>query len=208
MMTVRFISAASAALLLLAVGWYFARPPAKEARGTVLVAKRKVPAFTHLKGDLEDWFDACEVPASNVPKGAVTNLVALRYTRVAREVPEGALIKLADLYDGEGSLVGNGLPPGARAIDARVRSGSLDEGIVPGVRVDVLGTFVEGKEPRTVFLARDILVGAITQAPPRADEGVQEVGIVTLIVIPETAQRIVLGEAIGNLRIRRAQEPR
>jgi pilus assembly protein CpaB len=95
------------------------------------------------------------------------------------------------------------IPKGMRAVTIKANEIVGVAGFVmPGDRVDVLGTFKEvSKSNITTLILQDVLVLAAAQSMEKQDEKARIVSSVTLAVTPRDAQKVILAEETGLLRL-------
>lgn len=144
-------------------------------------------------------------PASYVPSEALTDPQTV-VGRVARE----------DLVPGEVLLGGLLYPPGQSAVTTvlpvpdgkRAVTVAVDEVVgvagfvMPGSRVDVIGTMDVNDQPITRVLLQDIQVLAIAQDARRsADPKAKVVSSATLAVTPKQAEVLILAADRGKIRL-------
>ena len=164
---------------------------------SVLVAKRKIAAFTFVK-DVKAYFEIQEKPRIDVPKNALLHLDDKDLEdgfRVSRTIAEGGYLTRDDLINKELGDLAEKLPPGMRAITTRVSADSLVGGFVlPGSKVDVLWTYrSKTGQAGTRTILQNVLVVAIN------DNGHPH--SVKLAVKPEDAQLLSLAAANGEIRL-------
>jgi pilus assembly protein CpaB len=177
--------------------------PAPEARGLaqVAVAARDLEMGAVLQASdvaLLDW------PADMLPIGyapATADLVG-RGLMVSVRANEPILdSKLADRAAGGGLPIL--IPDGMRAVSVRVDEVIQVAGFVmPGTRVDVLVTLQVGGPAQTRTILQNIQALAAGQTIARDTEGKpQTVGVITLLVTPEQAERLTLGASEGRIQL-------
>jgi pilus assembly protein CpaB len=179
-----------------------ARPtPEIRERAQVAVAARDLEMGAVLQASdvaLLDW------PADKLPIGYAATAADLvgRGLMVSVRANEPILgSKLADREAGGGLPIL--IPDGMRAVSVRVDEVIQVAGFVmPGTRVDVLVTLnVEGPaQTRTIL--QNIQALAAGQTIARDTEGKpQTVGVITLLVTPEQAERLTLGASEGRIQL-------
>jgi pilus assembly protein CpaB len=174
----------------------------QENRVRVLVAKKRINAWTLLSDKPDVHFIFKEIPESAVPKKALREFADLKDKRVNKPINEEAFVTSDDLGSKEHDGLAMQLPPGYRALAIRVTPESLAGGfVIPGSRVDVIATLREGRT-RTRTIMQNMLVLAIDMASNRNPDSTAMLGsTATLAVRPEEAQRLHLASALGDLRL-------
>jgi pilus assembly protein CpaB len=175
--------------------------PVATERAQVAVAARDLEMGAVLQASditLLDW------PTDMLPGGyaATTADLVGRGLMVSVRANEPILgSKLADREAGGGLPIL--IPDGMRAVSVRVDEVIQVAGFVmPGTRVDVLVTLnVEGPaQTRTIL--QNIQALAAGQTIARDTEGKpQTVGVITLLVTPEQAERLTLGASEGRIQL-------
>jgi len=209
---VMIVAVATAGIAALGVSQAIKRMPAREAdmqTVPVVVATRAIPMGTRLVADdlkVVAWPAASQVPGafSNVPAVVDRGVVApigvnepVTATRVAGPEAGAGLPPI--------------IPPGMRAISVRVNEVIGVAGFVlPGTRVDVLvavkddGDAGNKQEPmaRTVVSNLQVLTAGTRYDQAEAKNGeAQRSTVVTLAVLPEDGERIVLASNEGQLSL-------
>jgi pilus assembly protein CpaB len=177
--------------------------PTPEARvsSQVAVAARDLEMGAVLQASdvaLLDW------PADVLPigyAGTTADLVGRGLT-VSMRANEPILgSKLADREAGGGLPIL--IPDGMRAVSVRVDEVIQVAGFVmPGTRVDVLVTLTAEGPAQTRTILQNIQALAAGQTIARDTEGKpQTVGVITLLVTPEQAERLTLGASEGRIQL-------
>jgi pilus assembly protein CpaB len=199
----------TALLIALAVSGLFtfwlSRRVAKGARVTVPPKQRYVAASVALEAgeflkpaslQLVDW------PASSPLAGGFTKIDDVAGRIVLYPLPKGEPIlerQLAAVGSG-GGLTAN-IPSGMRAISVRSDEVVGVAGfLLPGAHVDVLMTFHSAlaPEPQTLTVLQDVVVLAVgQQTHPQPDGKPISVNVVTLLLKPEDAEKVVLATSLG-----------
>lgn len=192
----------------------------------IVVAARDVPARTVLT---EDMLTFASVPVDTVHPQAVTDVQpvvgkVLQYPLVAGE----PLLqpKLADVQESLG--LSSQVPEGTRAISVEVNDIRGSAGLInPGDKVDVYAAFEQSRVGLNMGLLvlQDVTVIAVAQelTPPDPNASTEEgadptatdsrgndrTRTVTLAVGPEQAERLVMADVLGTLRLglRNAEDP-
>lgn len=184
----------------------------------IVVAARDIPARTVLT---EDMLTFASVPMDNVHPQAVTDIQpvvgkVLQYPLVAGE----PLLqpKLAEVQDSLG--LESQVPAGTRAISVEVNDIRGSAGLInPGDKVDVYAAFEASRtgENMGFLVLQDVTVIAVAQeltppdpnsvpedgADPSATDskGNDRTRTVTLAVQPDQAERLVMSDILGTLRL-------
>src|SRR3984957_17676444 len=119
-------------------------------------------------------------------------------------LPQGALILERQLAAaGAGAGLTAKIPSGMRAISVRSDEVVGVAGfLLPGTHVDVLMTYhsVSAPEPQTLTALQDVVVlAAGQQIQPQADGKPISVNVVTLLLKPEDAEKLVLATSLGGI---------
>ncbi len=147
---------------------------------------------------LTDW------PAATPLEGGFTRMEDLTGRVVLYPLPKGQPIlerQLAALGAGAGLTAK--IPSGMRAISVRSDEVVGVAGfLLPGTHVDVLMTYHAAAvpEPRTLTVLQDVIVlAAGQQIQPQADGKPISVNVVTLLLKPEDAEKLVLATSLGSI---------
>jgi pilus assembly protein CpaB len=172
----------------------------------VVVAARDVPRYTTITADMLKTLD---FPKGLVPPGALTKV-----EDAVDRVTFGPLVKDEPVLDGKLAARGKGrgraaiIPKGMRGFTIPARNIAADDVdfILPGNKVDVLLTVSgQGDTTRTVTLLQGVEVLAIDQRveAPAENKLLYYHGprSVTLLVTPDQAARLDLGQNKGVLRL-------
>lgn len=167
---------------------------------TVVIAKKKVPAFTTIKNP-EEFFEVQQVTDGPDRAKAIRSLDDLRGKRLKRAIGDGATVRTDDLASKEDQIIE--IPKGQRAIAIKVNPESLAGGfILPGMRVDILCTIRRGDEPTSLILLQNMLVMAIDTTFQRNESSATQLGqTCTLAATPEECERLALAAQMGELRL-------
>jgi pilus assembly protein CpaB len=119
-------------------------------------------------------------------------------------LPEGEPILERQLAAaGSGAGLTAKIPPGMRAISVRSDEVVGVAGfLLPGTHVDVLMTYhsATAPEPQTLTVLQDVVVlAAGQQIQPHADGKPISVNVVTLLLKPEDAKKLVLATSLGGI---------
>jgi pilus assembly protein CpaB len=119
-------------------------------------------------------------------------------------LPKGELILERQLAAaGSGAGLTAKIPPGMRAISVRSDEVVGVAGfLLPGTHVDVLMTYhsMTAPEPQTLTALQDVVVlAAGQQIQPQADGKPISVNVVTLLLKPEDAEKLVLATSLGGI---------
>lgn len=173
----------------------------------VVVAAQQIPVGTLLQAkDLRTvaW------PARNPVPGAVSDASKLVGRGVIEPISENEPVTLTKVAD---PSAGGGLPPiipaGMRAISVRVNEVIGVAGfVVPGTRVDVVVTVdkdQENRNPETRTVVSNVQVltagSRFDQEKAKKDGKPIQTSVVTLMVLPEDAEKIALAQNEGKLTL-------
>lgn len=184
----------------------------------IVVAARDIPARTVLT---EDMLTFASVPVDNVHPQAVTDIQpvvgkVLQYPLVAGE----PLLqpKLAEVQESLG--LSSQVPSGTRAISVEVNDIRGSAGLInPGDKVDVYAAFEQSRVGLNmgVLVLQDVTVIAVAQelTPPDPNavpadgtdpsatdsQGNDRTRTVTLAVQPDQAEKLVMADVLGTLRL-------
>jgi Flp pilus assembly protein CpaB len=168
-------------------------------RVTVLVAKKRINAWTLLSDQPGVHFVYKELPEVEVPRKALREIADLKDKRVNKPINEEAFVTSDDL--GNKVLdVAIELPPGTRPVTVGFTflGGG---GPIPGGRVNVVWTTWPKEEGLSQTILRNVLILAI-------DMGLRKEGLrsdinclLTLAVRPEDANRLALAALLGELDV-------
>jgi pilus assembly protein CpaB len=175
-----------------------ARP---DRRAQVVVATRPLAVGALLQ---EEDLGVIEWPAEAVPEGYITvtsDAVGRGLISAVRANEPILSTELAEKGSGAGLPII--IPEGERALSIRVDEVIAVAGfVVPGTRVDVLLTLEQGGEPRTQVILQNMTVLAAGQVVQRDEEGnPMSVGVVTLKVTPEEAEKLTLAAQQGRIQL-------
>lgn len=152
-----------------------------------------------------------EVAPESAPADAIHSLEEVQNCIAARPLPAGTSLQNKDVLDVEDLGLAAEIPPGRRAITVEVdRVANVGGVLKPGRFVDVIATFDspvagEGKIAKTVI--QRIKVLAVYRRRAAKVEGEATGGeepdamLVTLAVTPSEANRLVLADVSGKLRL-------
>lgn len=212
----RTLLVVGASLLLAAVASFalyraIQRIPVRQvevASTKVVVAAQQIPVGTVLQpADLRvvAW------PARNPVPGAVEDPAKLVGHGVIEPISQNEPVTLTKVAD---PAAGGGLPPmipaGMRAISVRVNEVIGVAGfVVPGTRVDVVVTVDNNQDARTGPMTRTVVsnVQVLTAGSRFDQEKAKQEGkpiqttVVTLMVLPDDAEKIALAQNEGKLTL-------
>ena len=193
---------------------YFAKWGGAKA---VLVATRDIPERTMVD---ESMVKVEDVPASFTQPGVYTRVEEAKGKMTGGVFVRGEQIVGSKIVNSEAELgLAVFIPEGKKAVSVAVTDVTGVGGLlVPGNRVDVLGTFSTGNESVTTTLLSDVKVLAVNrslssvrgnQVADRSGRlaenviGTQEEKMqhVTLAVAIEEAQRLVLAQEVGTVTL-------
>lgn len=168
----------------------------------VVVAKKQIPAYTAIT---QDMVYQKEVAESSVEPGAAS-LEEVIGSITKQEIVQGRQVVRSMLFDKrEAAGLAFSIPAGKRAVTIRVNEVIGVGGFVkPGDRVDILGTFKSdvSSVDMTTTVLRNIEVLAVAQEMDEKDRNKARVAAsVTLAVTPAEAEKLVLAEELGSLRL-------
>ena len=179
------------------------------AQGTSKVAVATVP-LSYGVDITPDKVRFVDYPNSSIPPGAFRTMAQLapqgkrRVALMPISINEPILASKISV-EGQGASIASLLPDGMRAATVRVNAVSGVAGFVqPNDSVDVLITRkgIEGQSGQvTDVLLQNVRVIAIDQRARNADGSPKVARTATLEVTPIDAQKLVLGEALGNLSL-------
>jgi pilus assembly protein CpaB len=182
-------------------------PGTRPDTAAVLVAAADVPPFAILTADLiktQDW------PKDMIPAGALTKIEDALDRPVLNPMVKGETLldsKLAPRGSSRGMAAK--VPKGRRAFT--IHTPNVEAGvagfILPGNKVDVLLTLENQNDQdpnssRTGILLQNVEILAIEQrvvAPAESKVDPKELKSVTLLVTPQEAARLTLGQSKGKL---------
>jgi pilus assembly protein CpaB len=172
----------------------------------VVVAAQNIPVGTLLE---ERHLRTTAWPTGSAVAGSVANPKELVGRGVISPIGTNEPVTLTKVA---GSEAGGGLPPiiptGMRAISVKVNEVIGVAGfVVPGTRVDVVVTVARAKagddEPmtRTVVSNVQVLTAGTKFEQERKDTKPVQTSVVTLMVLPEDAERVALAQNEGKLNL-------
>ncbi|NIP80925.1 MAG: Flp pilus assembly protein CpaB [Gemmatimonadetes bacterium] len=175
-----------------------ARP---DRRAQVVVATRALPVGALLKEEdvrVIDW------PAESVPENYVTvtsDVIGRGLISAVRTNEPILTTELAEKGSGAGLPII--IPEGKRALSIRVDEVIAVAGfVIPHTRVDVLLTLEQNDQPRTQVILQNMTVLAAGQVVQRDEEGnPMNVGVVTLLVTPQEAEKLTLAAQQGRIQL-------
>jgi len=143
-----------------------------------------------------------EWPISSPITGGFTKIEEVAGRIVLYPLPKGEPILERQLAAaGAGAGLTADIPPGMRAISVRSDEVVGVAGfLLPGAHVDVLMTFHSAlaPEPQTLTVLQDVVVLAVgQQTHPQPDGKPISVNVVTLLLKPEDAEKVVLATSLG-----------
>jgi pilus assembly protein CpaB len=179
----------------------------REETVAVLVAAKDIDRLTTITADM---LTTRPFPKSMVPKEALTNLDDVVGRRAKFKCQQNEMLLNSQLAE-KGSGRAWDTPDGMRAFTIKTNkiAGAVTGFVLPGDRVDVLLTVTteisKGKEGTlTVTLLTDIEVVAadyVTEPLQDKKAKIEDLKTVTLLVTPEQASKLALGENKGHLHL-------
>lgn len=172
-----------------------------DRKAEVVVATRPLPVGTLLA---EEDLRIIEWPAESVPQGYVTVRTDAVGRGLMSAVRTNEPILASELAEkGSGAGLPIIIPEGKRALSIRVDEIIAVAGfVIPGTRVDVLLTIEQNGDARTQVILQNMTVLAAGQTVQRDDEGnPMNVGVVTLLVTPNEAEKLTLAAQKGRLQL-------
>jgi pilus assembly protein CpaB len=170
----------------------------------LLVAAVDVPRFATLGADhLKTW----DCPKELAPPGALTNKEEVIGRVALTQLMKGEVLLESKLAPkGVGRGMAPGITKGKRAftIQTPTVASNVAGFILPGNKVDVLLTANVGGLDITVTLVQDVEILAVDQrvdAPAENKVDVNQLRSVTLLVTPDDAARLDLGQNKGILHL-------
>lgn len=172
----------------------------------IMLASRLISPGTQLSPDMvqmKAW------PTESIPEGSFSSLekakgrVSAVLIRPGQPIVEGLLAP-------EGSLAGLGaiVPPGYRAVTVKVDDVVGVAGFIsPGDRVDVLvtldqpGESREGPGARVILQNVQVLAAGQEVESGKKDARSKNVGVMTLLVTPDGAEKLALASARGRIQL-------
>lgn len=187
--------------------FWLSRRMARAARADVPKKQRYVAASKPLDAgellkpgslQLVNW------PAATPLLGGFSKIEDLAGRIVLYPLPKGEPILERQLAAaGSGAGLTAKIPSGMRAISVRSDDVVGVAGfLLPGTHVDVLMTYhsVTAPEPQTLTVLEDVVVlAAGQQIQPQADGKPISVNVVTLLLKPEDAEKLVLATSLGGI---------
>lgn len=193
---------------------YFAKWGGAKA---VLVAARDIPERTMID---ESMVTVEDVPASFTQPGVYTRVEEAKGRMTGGAFAKGEQIVGSKIVNSEAELgLAVFIPEGKKAVSVAITDVTGVGGLlVPGNRVDVLGTFSVGNESVTTTLLSDVKVLAVNRSLSSARGGQaasrpggiaenmvggqeEKMQHVTLAVAIEEAQRLVLAQEVGTVTL-------
>jgi pilus assembly protein CpaB len=171
----------------------------------VVVAKNDLPLGTELDQDdvkVVDW------PAGSVPQGAISNPEEVVGRGLVMPMIQNEPIlpmKLASKEAGAG--LPPVIPPGLRAMSVRVNDVIGVAGyVLPGTRVDVIGTVNPGEKPTEVTSKVILTDVQVLASGTKIEQDVENnkpvaVSVVTLLVTPAESERLTLASGEGKIQL-------
>jgi pilus assembly protein CpaB len=145
-------------------------------------------------------------PKSAVPDGAYTNFETFStdtpMRALARIFPGEPIMSAKLSSPGERVTIVQRLTPGYRAAAISVDAATAVGGFVaPGDRVDILMTLGGGSELRAVTVLQNVRVIGIDQSSEEEQGAPKVVRTITVEVLPDDVQRIILAQTAGQLSL-------
>ena len=208
------VLAVSAAALAFFIQFFYLRAFEQKLVGEyemvpVLVAKKDLPAHTIL----DDSMVRVEpIPKKWVAKSAITDIDAMFGQMTATPIQTGEQVTQTRLITIAQAGLARTVPPGRRAVSVSVsRVTGVSGQIRPGNYVDVVGTFDFGdmthKELKTITLFQNVEVLSVgdelmvDEGDGDGKRGGETYRDVSVAVLPDEAQRLVMAQAIGMLTL-------
>jgi len=187
--------------------FWLSRRVAKAARVNVPQKQRYVAAGKALDaGELlkPGSLELVEWGAPAPLTGGFTKIEDVAGRIVLYPLPKGeAILERQLAAAGAGAGITAKIPSGMRAISVRSDEVVGVAGfLLPGTHVDVLMTYhsVSAPEPQTLTALQDVVVlAAGQQIQPQADGKPISVNVVTLLLKPEDAEKLVLATSLGGI---------
>jgi Flp pilus assembly protein CpaB len=152
----------------------------------VFVARVEIRQGTIIR-DPDQFFKKVRVVKDFAPPSAIRDIDELKDKVVVRTLDERQIVLKADLHEE------SKLPKGMRAVTIKGMAGDVAAFILPGARVDLVGTFRDPKNPnqsQSRIVAQDLLVlAAEVMEPDKKDHKITNL-MFTLAVKPEDSERI------------------
>ena len=170
-------------------------------KAQVVIAKCSIPANSKIE---PDELTVETRPTQFIPSGAIVNPSLVIGRTVKTEVATGETLVTAELIPpGQEMQTILPVPPGMRAVTVAVDEVVGVAGFVqPGMMVDVISTITINNQPVTNFLLQKVRVLACAQDAKRSnDPAAKVVSSVTLAVKPEDAEKLILAEDQGKIRL-------
>lgn len=174
----------------------------------VVITKQQIETYEPIEAGL---LAVQEVTPESVPADALRSLKEVQNCVAARSLPAGTILRNQDLLSVETVGLAAEIPAGRRALTVEVdRVANVGGVLKPGRFVDVIATFDspvpgEGKIAKTVI--QRVKVIAVYRRRAAKVEGEASGGeepdamLVTLAVTPAEANRLVLADVSGKLRL-------
>ena len=197
-----FVCAWVSALLLTVFLWSRAVAPQQEKQVRVVVATRDMPLGTLVQaGDLR----LVNYPERDVPKGAVFQARDAQGRVLLFPVSAGEPVlvsKLSAVTSTEG--VSSTIEPGYRAVSVQISDVSGVAGLIqPNSRVDVMftrpGTLAEAATSTILQNVKVLSTGRSTQTGQAVDPRAPRSPVVTLLLLPDDAQKLELAKNQGKI---------
>jgi pilus assembly protein CpaB len=191
---------------------YFVRNMMMKSKTTVVVQPKTVQAIVAQRSLITgqevtaDDITVATVPAPEKPGEIITNPGDVLGRVLSAPVVPGQVIATASIAArGVSPTLPSLVPAGMRAITLVVdETNSFSGMLVPGCHVDIMGTFVNGKESATRTLIKNVLVQAVGQrlSSARSEDGKEPPPFhtATLIVTPHEAAMLDLTSSSAKMR--------
>ncbi|HHY46266.1 MAG TPA: Flp pilus assembly protein CpaB [Firmicutes bacterium] len=176
----------------------------------IVAAKQVIPAYTVIT---QDMVYLKVIPGDAVGPDAITRLEDAVGSIAKQEIARGQELLRSMVLNGreEGGLAFL-IPPGKRAVTIQVNEIIGVGGFIkPGDRVDVLGAFrsEESSVDMSMTVLQNVEVLAVAQEMEEKERNKARVATsVTLAVTQKEAERLILAEELGNLRLALCPFPR
>lgn len=162
--------------------------------GSVVLATRNLdPGAVISESDVvvESW------SGPTLPEGARTQIGQVKGATVLQPVLKGEPVVEARLVSKDGKGGPGSVPSGMRAVSTHVSDSSGILAVLrPGLRVDVQVANLAGGNAELRTILQDIEVLSVHPV-----QDTREIPVVTLLVTPDEADRLALGDSFGRVRL-------
>ncbi len=175
----------------------------KQANTQVVVAAVDLQLGTKLE---DKDLNVIRLPGTDLPQGYYQNKADILGRGVVVPIAKGEFILPSKLAaENAGAGLPSLIPPGMRAVSVRVNEVVAVAGFVtPGTRVDVLltGNTPGVPDALTTTVLENVEVLAAGQKLQRSAQGEpQSVPVITLLVSPEDAQKLIMASNEGRIQL-------